>query len=207
MKLPSSHTILPPRYNYFMDNPADKSTANPAPSPRAFAIGAGAVFQTMGGLFVFGSCLTWLLSAWLVPKAAAPVSHWLDFFRGENLSSALMVIVLIVSLVGGLGLLAVGLGLQGERPRSGHAAMFATAFMTVCYVVVAITYLVAVGHILTPLFVLALGLITVFLFMVAGYSASVLRKFPPPADLNVATPEILEEFRQKRLERLKHYEP
>lgn len=118
-----------------------------------------------------------------------------------------MAILLLVSLVGGLGLLAVGLGLQGERSGSGSAAMIVSALMAACYIVVAVIYLVALGRVLVALALFGLGLLGVLLFMVAGHSAAILKKFPPPADLNVATPEILEEFRQKRLERLKHYEP
>ena len=170
-------------------------------------MGSGFVFQTVGGLLVFVACLIWGISAWTVPKASTPLANWTDFFRGENLPSALMTIALLISFIGGLALLAVGLGLQGERPSSGRAAMLTSALMAACYLAVAIAYAVALGRIFSALIVFALAGLAVFLFMLAGHSSAVLRQFPPPPDLNDATPELLEEFRQKRLERLKHYEP
>jgi hypothetical protein len=179
----------------------------PPPSPRSFAIGTGVAFQTVGGVLVFAACLVWGFAAWTAKKSSTPLENWTDFFRGEHLPTALMTIALLVTLVGGASLLAVGVGLQGERPSSGRAAMVASGLMAVGYFVVAVTYVVAAGRILAALIVFALGLLVAVLFMIAGQSASVLRKFPPPSDLSAATPELLEEFRQKRLERLKHYEP
>lgn len=182
-------------------------SSSPVTSPRAFAIGTGVVFQTAGGILLFGACLFWGITAWAVPSVSKPLANWTDFFRGEHLPSALMTVALLGTLLGGAALLAVGVGLQGERPSSGRAAMLVTALLTVCYVIVAVTYVVALGHYLAAFVVIALGLLSAVLFMLAGHSASILREFPPPADLNAATPELLEEFRQKRLERLKHYEP
>lgn len=181
--------------------------SQPAPSPRAFAMGSGFVFQTVGGILVLASCIVGGISAWAVPKASAPLLSWMDFFRGENLPSALMTVALLTSLVGGLALLAVGLGLQGERASSGRAAMIASGLMSASYTIVALAYVVILGRVVSALFVFALAALAALLFMLAGHSASILRKFPPPSDLNDATPELLEEFRQKRLERLKHYEP
>ncbi len=179
----------------------------PVASPRAFVIGSGAVFQSVGGLFVFMACVVWLISAWTVPKAAAPQSQWNGFFHEEHLPSALMTIALLLTFVGGLGLLAVGLGLQGERPGSGRVAMAASGLLATCYLIVSVAYVVALGRVISALLVFALAGMAAVLFLLAGHSAGILRKFPPPPDQNVATPEILEEFRQKRLDRLKHYEP
>jgi hypothetical protein len=191
-------------------NPLARSTdlkTESVASPRAFAMGSGLVFQTVGGLLVFAACLIWGISAWTIPKASTPLANWIDFFRGENLPSALMTIALLTSFVGGLALLAVGLGLQGERPSSGRAAMITSTLMAACYLVVAIAYAFALGRIFSALIVFALTVLAFLLFMLAGHSSAILRRFPPPAGLNDATPELLEEFRQKRLERLKHYEP
>ena len=180
---------------------------DPTPSPRAFAIGTGVAFQAVGAVLVFAACVAWGISAWTAPKASTPLSNGTEFFRGEHLPSALMTVALLTTFVGGGGLLAVGVGLQGERPSSGRAAMLASGAMAACYFIIAVSYVVALGRIFSALIVFALGLLAAVLFMLAGHSASILRQFPPPADLNAATPELLEEFRQKRLERLKHYEP
>ena len=178
-----------------------------SPSPRAFAIGTGVAFQTMGSIHAFIAILVWAISAWILPRASRPAAQWTDFLERENLPAALITILVLVSLVGGLALIAAGVGLQGERRRSGTVAMIVCGLMVPCYVVVAIIYLLALGRLLTAIGVFALAIPGGFLFMLAGYSASILRRFPPPPDLNAATPELLEEFRRKRLERLKHYEP
>lgn len=148
-----------------------------------------------------------IASAWGIPRSQTPVQQWSHFFQKEHLSSALWTIVLMTSLVGGLAMAAVGVGLQGERRSSGRAAMFVCAILTLVYAGVAATFLVSLGRIIPMLIALTLTALTSAMFMLAGHSASVLRQHPPPPDLNKATPELLEEFRQKRLERLKHYEP
>ena len=177
------------------------------PSPRAFAIGTGVAFQTIGSIYAFIAILAWAISAWILPRASGPAAQWTDFLAHENLPAAMITILILVSFVGGLALIAAGVGLQGERRRSGIVAMTVSGLMVPCYVVVAIILLVALNRIFTAIGILVLALPAGVLFMLAGYSASILRKFPPPPDLNAATPELLEEFRRKRLERLKHYDP
>jgi len=195
-------------------NPQPPTSTDPSqadsgrtPSPRAFAIGTGVAFQTVGGVLVIIAIVAGIISVWVVPKASAPLSNWIDFFGKEHLPSALMTIATLNTLIGGLAMMAAGVGLQGERRSSGRVAMLVSGLMISCYFVIIITYIVATGRILPALIVFLLYLVTTIMFALARVSATELRKFPPPPDLNAATPEILEEFRQKRLERLKHYEP
>lgn len=148
-----------------------------------------------------------VLFAFAIPESPEPMARWTDFLKGANLPSALMTIALLATLIGGIALMAVGVGLQGERGGSGRAAMIVTALMTVVYFVVAATFVSSLGMVLKAVVVVVPGLVSAVLFMLAGHSASILKQFPPPSGLNDATPELLEEFRQKRLERLKHYEP
>lgn len=184
-----------------------ESSPTPEPSPRAFAIGTGAVFQTIGLLMVLAACIAWAISAFAIKSNTQPASKWSDFLREPYLASALLTLALAATLIGGLALLAVGVGLQGERRNSGRAAMIATGFVTTAYLLVSVLYVVGLQLYVRAIFFLLLGLASVVLFMLAGHSASILKKFPPPPGLNDATAELLEEFRQKRLERLKHYDP
>ncbi len=156
---------------------------------------------------MFIAALAGVISVWVVPKANEPLLSWTDFFQKEHLPSALMTIVLLNTFIGGLAMMAAGVGLQGERRSSGRVALIVTGLMDFCYFAIMIAYIVALGRILPALIVFLLSLVIAVMFALAKNSASILRKFPPPPDLNAATPELLEEFRQKRFERLKHYEP
>jgi lysylphosphatidylglycerol synthetase-like protein (DUF2156 family) len=186
---------------------AGLSTSGPAPSPRAFAIGTGAVFQTVGGLWTTAAIVVAIISVWVIPKTDQPVEQWAHFFQTEHRASALWTILLATSWIGGLAMVAVGVGLQGERKNSGRVAMVTCAVMGLCFSGVAIAFLVRLGRIGPAIVAAGLAALSLGGFMLAGHCAAVLRMHPPPADLHVATPEILEEFRQKRLERLKKFEP
>lgn len=183
-----------------------RSESSP-PSPRAFAIGTGVVFQSVGGMLAFAALVAALISPWTIPRSEKPVEQWFQFFEKDHLPYAMAAIVIITSLIGGLAFVAVGLGLQGERPSSGRVAMVAAGLIGAAYLGVACVFLFLLNRPFSMIVPTVLTLICIALFLLAGQSASILRQCPPPPDLNVATPEILEEFRQKRLERLKQFEP
>lgn len=182
---------------------SDSST----PSPRAFAIGAGVVFQSVGGILALAALVAALISPWAIPRSEKPVEQWFQFFEKDHLPYAMAAIVIITSLIGGLAFVAVGLGLQGERRSSGRVAMVTAGLIGATYLGVACVFLFLLNRPFSMIVPTILTLICVALYLLAGHSASILRQFPPPPDLSVATPEVLEEFRQKRMERLKQFEP
>jgi len=83
------------------------------------------------------------------------------------------------SLVGGIALLAVGAGLQAERPASGRHAMIVTGAMTATYLCIAGVLLFKSGAPIAAATAGILGVLSLLLFMLAGHSAAVLRAHPP----------------------------
>ena len=169
-----------------------------SPSPRAFAIATGFVFQSVGMMSVLGVCCFWSLTTYFVPPDAGSGTHWMENLSGERLASALVTIGVAVSLVGGMGLIGVGVGLQAEQPSSGWAAMIVTSILAMTYWVVCALFVFKVGSwsggIVSGLFAAA---ITV-LFALSTHSAGILRRFPPPPNQNVVTDEFLEQHRYGR---------
>jgi hypothetical protein len=172
------------------------------PNPRAFAIGTGVVLQTVGTILALGSCCLWSTSSLYMRPAGAPADRWRDFFFADPVAAGWTVGVL-TSFVGGIGLIAAGVGLQGERPGSGRFAMGVTGGMAAVFALLAGWLIVAEKAYGLAVMPAVLAGVCGFLFALCGHSASVLRRFPPPADLSRATPEILEEYRRKREQRIR----
>jgi hypothetical protein len=110
----------------------------------------------------------------------------------------LAMVNIVTTFLGGFGLLASGLGLQGEHPRSGLAGMAASGVLTIGWIGTAVAYgawaqLWGAAAIAGAVGVGALGL-----FLLAGNSARILREHPPDANRNVVTDEFIEAQRQKR---------
>lgn len=181
--------------------------ASPRPSPRAFVTATGLVYQAVGMIMLFGSCCFWSFSGHVVEPSDVPASQWTDYLRGERLPAALLTICVVVTFVGGIALTAAGVGLQGEKPRSGRVAMAVSAPMAVIYLAAGAILLFNTelwGRALMPVL---FGTVTILLFMLAGHSSSLLRQFPPPADQHLATEEFLRQHKEERLKRLQEYDP
>lgn len=161
------------------------------PSPRAFATGTGAVFQSLGLVLLFGACCFWSLSGTLVERASEPAANWTTYLAGDRMPAAALTIGVATTLIGGIGLVGIGIGLHGERPDSGKAATVLTAVMAVIYWTLTLLLLTKGDRWLQALPSAAFGVLSTFLLMLSLQSAKVLRRFPPPADRNVVTDEFL----------------
>jgi len=175
-------------------------------NPRAFVTGAGFVLQGAGMIFMFGACGVWLFSAFFIDKADAPVDRWTDYLSSSSSTAAYITLGLLTSLVGGIGLAAVGVGLQGEKASSGYWAMGVAGLMAGLFGALSVALFTregswGIGLVTASLFVGSIGL-----FLLACYSAGILRKHPPPQDLNDVTDEFLDAYRAKRDERRKKYD-
>jgi len=177
------------------------------PSPRAFATATGTVFQTVGTVFVLGSCCFWSFSDRFVPPTEGGLDRWLDLFTLEHAPTAALGVAVLTTLIGGIAFITVGVGLTGEKRRSGTLAMFLSLVMACIYWALSGVLALAVGLITAATVAAVFGAVCTLLFLLAGHSASVLKSFPPPPDQDAATDEILEEYRRQRAERLKDYEP
>ncbi len=174
------------------------SSKGDAPSPRAFVVGTGFVCQSVGLVFAFGVCCFWSLTTYFVPPEAGSHEHWMDNLTGDRLAAALVSIGVAVSLVGGLGLIGAGVGLQGEQSNSGRVAMAVTGVVGLTYWVLCALFVFKTdswsGCVISAVFAAT----TTALFGLATHSATVLRRFPPPPDQNVVTDEFLERHRHGR---------
>lgn len=187
---------------------ADEGGTQPleTPSPRAFAIGTGVWCQTVGMVLLLGGCCLWGLSDRITTRASEPAPQWTDFLFNESFPAAIWTLGLATTFVGGLALVAVGVGLQGERAGSGRVAMVVTALMTLIYLALAVALAAGAESWYAALAPGLLAVVTGVLFLLSGNSAATLRRFPPPPDQSKATAEFLEEHRRRREERLKEYD-
>jgi len=176
---------------------ASKSTT----SPRAFAIRTGQLCQTLGMTFLFGACCLWSLSGRLVTQADQPAKRWTDYLTGDRLPAAVLTLDLIVTLLGGLGLLAAGIGLNAERRGSGTVAAVTAGAMSLAYWASCLTLAMYAGSWAATLTAAAFGVVATILFLLSLHSTAILRQFPPPTDQNVVTDEFLERYQRERRER------
>ncbi len=175
-------------------------------NPRAFVTGTGFVLQGAGMVFMLGACGVWLFSAFFIDKADAPVETWTDYLNSSSSAAAYITLGLVTCLVGGIGLAAVGVGLQGEKPSSGYWAMGVTGIMAGLFGALSATLFLREGFWGIGLVAASLLVGSIGLFMLACYSSGILKKHPPPPDLNDFTDELLDEYRAKRDERRKKYD-
>lgn len=159
-------------------------------------MGTGFVFLCVGAVFLFGVCCVWSYTTYFNAPSTHSGGHWMD-----NLSAALLTIGAAATLTGGVGLVGVGIGLQGERPSSGMAAVIVTGLLGLTFWVICGLYCFRTdswsGRITSLLF----AGVTTSLFALAVKSAMILRRFPPPSDQSVVTDEFLEEYRTQRRSR------
>jgi len=170
-------------------------------SPRAFAIRTGGLCQTVGLTFLFGACCLWSLSGRLVVQANQPAEHWIDYLTGDRLPAAVLTLDVAVTLVGGLGLLAAGIGLYGEKRGSGTVAAVTAGAMSAVYWASCLAFALRTGSWASSLTAAAFGVVSTLLFLLSLHSAAILRKFPPSPDQNVVTDEFLERYQRERRER------
>ncbi len=171
----------------------------PEPSPLAFVTATGFVFQIVGLILAFGGCCLWSLSGKFEAPQATPVDEMADYVASTAVQlNTTSMVGLVVTFVAGIGLLATGMGLQGEHPSSGRTAMAVSGALAVAWWACAIAFGVIGGAYGRLLLAVLLAVGATLLFLLAGNSARLLRLHPPPADRSVVTDEFLEEQRQRR---------
>jgi FtsH-binding integral membrane protein len=173
------------------DQPSDEN-------PRAFSQGTGYVLQIVGLILTFGGCCVCSLLGWYQDETDVPINSPADYFAQPNLSLALAALNLFASFAGGLGLLGAGIGLQGDRPRSGKIAMAVTATLALIFAATAAVHLF-ITHSLAPAITAAVfAAAMTLLFLLAGNSARVLRENPAPEDANAVPPDYVDPLTAKK---------
>ncbi len=170
-------------------------------SPRAFATGTGAVCQLVGIVYMIITAIYWFASGRLHLPIRDGIDNVAEYFKPENIVLAAATLNVLVGFAGGLSLAAFGIGLQGER-RTGGIGALVTAALLILANVIGVVCCVAYGPawFAVIIFTLTAGANTI-IFLLAGHSASVLKKYPPPPDQSVVTDEWIEEYHQKRREK------
>jgi len=126
---------------------------------------------------------------------------------GLTLPGTMALLGVAISLLGGVGMVAAGVGLQGEKRYSGVVGMIVSGAMAFVYAgLVAYIWLSAIAW-PASILPLLLALLCAVLFLLAAHSASLLRRHPPPADYNVVTDEWIQAYRARRREQREEMTP
>lgn len=189
-----------PRDPHVRGREPDREPESTADSPRAFAVRTGQLCQTVGVAFLLGACCLWSFGGRLVQKADHPPEHWTGYLAGDRLPAAILTIDVAATLIGGIGLLAAGIGLCGERPGSGTFAAIVNSVLSLVYWLSCAVLAVKAGSWPGSLTAAAFALVTTALLLLSLHSAAVLRRFPPPADQNVVTEEFIERHSRRHRE-------
>ena len=168
----------------------DDSPAQPSsPHPRAFCQATGLIYQIVGFILAFSTCCWWSFTGLYQDEVRAPKgneSAMVELSRDMKPEQKWALAAICVSLIGGLGLTAVGIGLQHDRIARGIWVMGPTGAATLFYA----AYTAAAwwqfpgrGRILVGG---TLTFVWLIMFLMGGTSAEQLRRSPP-----VTTPETL----------------
>lgn len=168
------------------------------PSPRAFAALVGKAYIALGAMLSLGSCCFWSFSGSLIDKTPVRMNHLADLFTPEHLPTGLALLVFLTAFVGGMGILAAGVGLNGELRRSGYLAMFASGWPTVAWIVCGVVLYRASAPVGLILLSAALAVFGIILFVLALLAAGVLAAYPPPQDQSVVRDDVLEQMKTRR---------
>ncbi len=183
--------------------PAPEPGASDKPLPRAFVSASGLVFQTVGAVFLLGSCGFWSLSGRIAPEATADVETWTGLLTREHAGVAALAAGLLTTFLGGIALATVGMGLTGQTRRSGVIAVVVTLPMTAAYATITGIFAMNDGASLSAIVSGVFAMVSAVLFALAAHSASLLKRFPPPTDQNKATKAFLDEHERQRAERMR----
>lgn len=165
---------------------------NPSqPSPRAFCQATGLIFQIVGFLLSIGTCC-WGFSASIGgflgvagDSLGSPTSQEAASVARSTLSSPAHVIwftaAVWASFAGGLGAAATGLAMQHERRKSARYGMIVSGIMTVVFMAYLGFTLFWQPALVRGLSAGAMFALWLALFMLAGHSNELLKRFPPPA--------------------------
>jgi hypothetical protein len=177
--------------------PADTDSE---PHPRAFVTATGFALQGAGLVFLAVAAVYWLISGRVQKLADGRIDRLADYFATPNLGLTAITGLVLAAVCGGLAMITFGLGMQGEMRRSGIGAMVVAGAMTLIGVAAAAVFLAAGPDWMGSGVAAAWTLVSGILFLLAGNSTSILRRFPPPKDQNVVDDAWIQEYHRKRRE-------
>lgn len=169
-----------------------------SPPPRAFVTATGYVYQLVGIVYLLGFGFYWIISGRIQAKASVQIDSLADYVAPGNVLLTVTMVMILSGVAGGLGLATLGIGLQSERRWSGVGAMVVAGSLAAigwAGVSMHIIYGPAWGR---AVIVGGWSVINTILFLLAGYSAAILKRHPPPEDQNVVDDAWLERYDRER---------
>lgn len=104
---------------------------------------------------------------------------------------------MIGTFLGGLALVAFGIGIQGEKYGSAFWGAISAGALVLLWLVCASIWGLAAGAWLRAGLALLLAGLNAMLMLLAAYSARTLRLFPPPPDESVVSGEFVRQFEHR----------
>ncbi|RME41491.1 MAG: hypothetical protein D6788_01095 [Planctomycetota bacterium] len=180
---------MSPDENHPQDAPSPTDAGAPdAAHPRAVVVSIGQAFLGVGIALLLTACGFGAFGEWMSPPSSTPPTA-----SGERPASAtIALLATMVAGVGGMGLLAVGLAMQGEHPGSGRAGTIIAGAVTIVSLALTIAAGLADGG--GRGLAVGTGLVAIVGFCMtalAAHAASVLKRHPPPPDRSTVTDEFL----------------
>lgn len=171
-----------------------------SPPPRAFVTTTGYAYQLVGMIYLLAFGFYWVASGRIQATAPVRIDSVADYFAPGNVLLTVTMVMILSGVAGGLAMVTLGIGLQGEQRWSGLGAMFVVGSLAVIGSIGAVLYIIhgpAWGRA-----VLAGGwsAVNTILFLLAGHSAWILKRNPPPKDQNVVDDAWLERYERERHE-------
>lgn len=167
-------------------------------SPRSFAIGAGIILIFAGTVLFLGACCLASFGATLDWRNVPPPMKWADYFESQRLPMTLALATLTTTFVGGLMLIAGGVGLYGERSSAGPLSSICTILLAILYGVLAGTQYFQGATRTSAILPTLLALVMIGLVPLAWRAAGVMRRHPPPPDQNAVNDNWLRENAPRR---------
>jgi hypothetical protein len=177
----------------------DEASEPQIDNPRGFSQATGFLLQAVGATFFLGSCV-WATATDLFqdrPPIATPQSDGLivgsDFttwFGRFDFPAKLDMAQVVCTVLGGMAMFAVGMGLQADRKSAANFAVAVTAVLCIFWIVDVLLRLWLLPSVIGILVAIAFSVASALLFLMAGHSRQVLLAHPPPADQNMAPPDF-----------------
>jgi hypothetical protein len=165
---------------------------------RGFVTTTGVVCQIAGIVFVLGACGFGSLSGWFQKQSSHPVETLGDYLAAENLGFATATVATLGSFVLGLGLVAAGVGLQGERAGSEKLAMVCGGLLGLIWLGAAVVMGIELGSWVRAFGCMIVSGACLVVFMLAGNSARLMKLSPPPQDQGEVSDDFLESLKKGR---------
>lgn len=167
---------------------------------RAFLAGTARWFSGVGLMLMLSSCLIGMFGGGLMDRPTEAAASLREFLSPERLPFTIKAAGLLATLIGSMGLQAVGLAMGGDLPSGARAGVWVSTTLTLLWSACGIALFMMQGHRWAgaPFLVLAgVGAVLVLFSL----RAVLLMPSLPPVDRKRLVRETLEAYERRRRER------